>query len=275
VVSLKAISHAGRNRTTADSANGIQRSLVNKLWHPFRERLVFEPGAPKQREVRIPEMSGPYPVFMRTFVTPRVTEPCSNRIPAKCRRRASLTSQDTVDQAAAQMLAMRNKEEPALSIQSSARTLRHMISSSPRFRSCDEGTALSNGQTADFSESATSVFQRQRITNSMRSWTVTIRLVALIVLLTSAADYSAFDPWDPSAPMNSAGVAVIQCLVPQMGMTASATDLPDDHCLCCSPWIAAKSPALPRAVLSLSAAQSVVADIPSTDPYLIERPPRA
>jgi hypothetical protein len=109
----------------------------------------------------------------------------------------------------------------------------------------------------------------------MRSWTVTIRLVALIVLLTSAADYSVFDLWDPSAPMNSAGVAAIQRLVPQTGMTASATESPDDHCFCCSPWIAAKSPELPRAVLSLSAAQSAEADLPSTVPFLIERPPRA
>jgi len=83
----------------------------------------------------------------------------------------------------------------------------------------------------------------------MRSRAITLRLVALIVLLTSASDYYAFDRLDPSAPMNSAGLEAIPDLVPQTATTANlrTTDLPDDCCLCCSPWIAPQRPALPRA----------------------------
>jgi len=83
----------------------------------------------------------------------------------------------------------------------------------------------------------------------MKSRAIPIRLVALIVLLTSACDYVAFDRWDPSAPMNSMRLEVIPDLVPKTATTVSVhtVDLADDHCLCCSPWIAPQRPALPPA----------------------------
>ena len=111
----------------------------------------------------------------------------------------------------------------------------------------------------------------------MRSRVITIRIVALIVLMTSAADYAAFDRWDPSAPMNSAGLEAIPDLVPETATSLSvrATYLPDDHCLCCSPWIAPQLPALQPASLSSSVTQTAKASLQSSDPILFERPPRA
>jgi hypothetical protein len=112
----------------------------------------------------------------------------------------------------------------------------------------------------------------------MRSQVIAIRLVALIVLLTSAFDYYAFDRWDPSAPMNSAGPEAISAFAPQTAATTASlhtTDLSDDHCLCCSPWIAPPRPVLPRVSVSSSVPQNARAAVPFSDPILIERPPRA
>jgi hypothetical protein len=55
----------------------------------------------------------------------------------------------------------------------------------------------------------------------MRIQALTMRLVALIVLLTSASDYSAFDRFDPSVPTNSAGLEAIPHLVSKSATRAS------------------------------------------------------
>jgi len=67
----------------------------------------------------------------------------------------------------------------------------------------------------------------------MRLGRVTIRLAALIVLLTSASDYWAYDQWDPTAPMNSTGPDAIAVFASHTTSTVSlrCIDLPDDHCL--------------------------------------------
>ena|ERR1700722_18897510 len=111
----------------------------------------------------------------------------------------------------------------------------------------------------------------------MRPRALTIRLVALIVLLTAVSDYSEFDRVDPTAPMNSAGAEAIGDLVRQTPKPASlrTTALPDDQCLFCSPWIQPQPPALTRISLSSRVTQSPKTSLLSSDPILIERPPRA
>jgi hypothetical protein len=106
---------------------------------------------------------------------------------------------------------------------------------------------------------------------------VTIRAVVLIVLLTSASDYSAFDRFDPSAPMNSAGAQAMPHLVSRTAILASlcTNDLPDDHCLFCSPWIAPQRSVLAQSSLSSAVTQSPKVVLPSSKPMRIERPPRA
>jgi hypothetical protein len=111
----------------------------------------------------------------------------------------------------------------------------------------------------------------------MRCRPISIRLVALIVLLTAASDYSEFDRVDLSAPMNSAGPESIGDLASRTPKPVSlhATNLPDDQCLFCSPWITPQPPALSRANLSSRLTQSAKTSLASRDPILIELPPRA
>jgi hypothetical protein len=99
----------------------------------------------------------------------------------------------------------------------------------------------------------------------MRLWTPTIRLVALIVLLTSVSDYWAYDRWDCTAPMNSPGPETMAVIALQKVQTVSlrGASLPDDHCLCCSPLMARSAPVLPLPCLS-SLLQNVVASIELT-----------
>jgi len=110
----------------------------------------------------------------------------------------------------------------------------------------------------------------------MRFRPLLIRLVALIVLLTAASDYSHFDQVDPAAPMNSAGVEAIG-LVPRTPAPASlhTTNQPDDQCLFCSPWTQSQPPALSRISLSSPVTQSPQASLLFSDPILIELPPKA
>jgi hypothetical protein len=110
----------------------------------------------------------------------------------------------------------------------------------------------------------------------MRFQAVTIRFAALMVLLTSASDYSAFDRFDPSAPMNSAGLEAIRYIVSQTATLARVrtNDLPDDHCLFCSPWIAPRQAVLAQSSLSSALTQSPKVVLPSSQPIRIERPPR-
>jgi hypothetical protein len=111
----------------------------------------------------------------------------------------------------------------------------------------------------------------------MRSRSIPIRLIALVVLLTAASDYSDFDRVDLSAPMNSAGPETIAELASRTPAPASlrAIDLPDDQCLFCSPWIQPEPPALSRVSLSSRLTKSAKTSLPSGDPIIIELPPRA
>jgi hypothetical protein len=111
----------------------------------------------------------------------------------------------------------------------------------------------------------------------MRSRSIFVRLVALIVLLTAASDYSEFDRVDLSAPMNSAGPEAIADLVPRTPPPVSlhTTNLPDDQCLFCSPWIEPQPPTLSRVSLSSRLTQRVKTSLPTSDPLLIELPPKA
>jgi hypothetical protein len=76
---------------------------------------------------------------------------------------------------------------------------------------------------------------------------MTIRLIALVVLLASFSDYWAYDRWDPTAPMNAAGsegVAALTQHVPS-DVCLRSTDLADDCCVCCSPLVSPPAPVLP------------------------------
>jgi hypothetical protein len=110
----------------------------------------------------------------------------------------------------------------------------------------------------------------------MRFQAVTIRMVALIVLLASASDYSAFDRFDPSAPMNAAGLEAIPYLVSRTAALVGlrTNNLPDDHCLFCSPWIAPRRSFLAQSSLSTALTQRPKIVLPSSQPFRIERPPR-
>jgi hypothetical protein len=109
------------------------------------------------------------------------------------------------------------------------------------------------------------------------AWFKLIRLVAWIVLITSAFDYVAFDLSDPAAPMSSAGREVAVGIVPPQlsPVQARTTDLPDDRCLGCSPSIAPKSPIVRTSDLISFVVENKTASLPSSEPASIERPPRA
>jgi hypothetical protein len=109
------------------------------------------------------------------------------------------------------------------------------------------------------------------------SRSIPFRLVALIVLLTAASDYSHFDQVDPCAPMNSAGVEAIVGPAPQSPLTVNlrVINLPDDRCLFCTPWIQPQPPTLSRVILTSRVTQSAKISLPSSDPVLIELPPKA
>jgi hypothetical protein len=82
----------------------------------------------------------------------------------------------------------------------------------------------------------------------MRLSAIAIRTTALVVLLTSFSDYWAYDRWDPAAPMNSCGSSAVSAvfdLDAPPGAALRSTDLPDDHCACCSPTLAPPGPAIP------------------------------
>src|ERR1700735_4290221 len=110
--------------------------------------------------------------------------------------------------------------------------------------------------------------------NHMQPRPIPIRLVALIVLLTAASDYSNFDRVDLYAPMNSAGPESIGDLASRTPKPVSlhTTNLPDDQCLFCSPWIQPRPPALSRISLSSRLTQNAKTSLPSVDPILIELP---
>src|SRR3984957_11440146 len=124
----------------------------------------------------------------------------------------------------------------------------------------------------------------------MRLGTVTIRLAALVVLLTSFSDYWAYDRYDPSASMNSSGseaIAVLDWHAPS-GVAWRSVNLPDDHCVCCSPLVAPPAPVLPKPSLGTPSVNKLAFTVvsaelrppaistspPSLDPTGFDRPLR-
>jgi hypothetical protein len=69
----------------------------------------------------------------------------------------------------------------------------------------------------------------------MRMQAIILRLAALLVLVSSACDYCAFDLNDPGAPMSRPGVLLLvatdHAICP---LAVRMSDLPDDRCMCCS-----------------------------------------
>jgi hypothetical protein len=112
----------------------------------------------------------------------------------------------------------------------------------------------------------------------MRVQAIAVRIVALIVLISSLFDYIAYDMYDPSALMSSAGSeAFVTSIVPHRltSVEARTTDLPDDQCLCCSPTIAPPRPVFEMPDLIACVVQTGLAALPCSEPVTIERPPRA
>jgi hypothetical protein len=112
----------------------------------------------------------------------------------------------------------------------------------------------------------------------MRLGIVTIRLAALVVLFTSFSDYWAYDRFDPTAPMNSSGadaLAVLDLFAPP-GVGLQSANLPDDHCVCCSPLVAPPAPVVPQpasATPSVNELACAVVSIGLKPPAISTSPP--
>jgi hypothetical protein len=106
---------------------------------------------------------------------------------------------------------------------------------------------------------------------------ILFRLVAVLVLITSAFDYYSFDVWDPTAPMSSTRSEIIRDLIShhQTSAKIGTSDLADDQCLGCAPGISPRPPVLHRISLNSFVFQALEAAVASSDLLLIDRPPRA
>lgn len=87
-----------------------------------------------------------------------------------------------------------------------------------------------------------------RRTRNMKLRTVTIRLIALVVLFASFSDYWAYDRWDPTAPMNATGPEAVAALTQHIPSNVCwrRTDLTDDYCVFCAPLVSPPAPVLPQ-----------------------------
>ncbi len=107
---------------------------------------------------------------------------------------------------------------------------------------------------------------------------ITLRLIAIIVLLSGVADYVAFDRADPVAPMSAAG----ECSLIDQGAadhssrtTIGHTDTHDDGCIGCAAAVTADRAEL--LVSELIEPTTRIDVLPSSDPQLVhvDPPPRA
>jgi hypothetical protein len=105
-----------------------------------------------------------------------------------------------------------------------------------------------------------------------------LRLIALIVLFSGAADYCAFDVSDPVAPMSASGTPGftsegISCHMSPPGI--SHTDTQDDRCLCCAAGFPARPVRLRGAVVVATTNPLFMLHL--SDPQLVrvDPPPRA
>jgi hypothetical protein len=110
----------------------------------------------------------------------------------------------------------------------------------------------------------------------MRIQPIIWRLVALLVLLSSACDYCAFDLYDSEASMSRPGPVLFGDRGQDSHAVAAKTsDLPDDHCLCCSPIIVSQSAKLEGPFLISSTLENRVIQPPIPEAQVIEQPPRS
>src|SRR5580700_6532800 len=93
---------------------------------------------------------------------------------------------------------------------------------------------------------------------------VMIRLVAVLVLVTAAFDYCAFDVLDPTAPMSSAQSGPVPDLASRHQPPAAiqAAESSDDHCLCCAPGISSRLVVLHRVILASLIFQAAETSVP-------------
>jgi hypothetical protein len=103
----------------------------------------------------------------------------------------------------------------------------------------------------------------------MRIQGVMLQLVALLILASSACDFCAFDLYDPGASMSCPGPLSISL------PAARASDLPDDHCLCCSASIPSPAVTLASPWLISSEMESSAVQAPIPEGRSFEQPPRA
>jgi hypothetical protein len=112
-----------------------------------------------------------------------------------------------------------------------------------------------------------------------------LRLIALFVLFSGAADYLSFDYYDPLASMSAASMraaatpssigqnhSVDRQLSPS---TIAQTGLPDDGCICCAPGIPARP--IELQVVDVRSCLDVLSSLASSDPKFVPiyPPPRA
>jgi hypothetical protein len=104
-----------------------------------------------------------------------------------------------------------------------------------------------------------------------------LRLVALLVLVTSGFDYCAFDVWDPTASMSLTRSEAIRDLFPdhQTSVTNVTSELPDDQCLGCAPSILPRPVIVHRVTREASVFQAAETPLPLSDRFIPDRPPRA
>jgi hypothetical protein len=102
------------------------------------------------------------------------------------------------------------------------------------------------------------------------------RLAAFLVLLSAGCDFCAFDLYDPDASMSQPGpvmnVDTANAICPAAMRTS---DLPDDHCLCCSPTVASQVATLASPFLISSAPETRAIQPTIPEARIIERPPRS
>ena len=106
----------------------------------------------------------------------------------------------------------------------------------------------------------------------------TLRLIAVLLLLSGTADYLAFDVGDQLAPMSEAGTPGFVPTNAHRHLSSTGirhTDSQDDGCLGCAPGFTAQPVELP--VADVIATANALFILPASDPQLVrvDPPPRA
>ena len=103
--------------------------------------------------------------------------------------------------------------------------------------------------------------------------TIILRLAALLVLLSSACDYCAFDMFDSEASMSLPGPVIVSS-GHATGAAVATSNLPDDRCLCCSPSIPSQAATLERPLLISTTVEDRAIRSSCAPISAIEQPPR-